>query len=566
MKSLSLSVIIPTYNRKDVLSRSLSALFSQTYKGEYEIIVINDGSTDGTEKEMKRIMKNAPVSLKYFRQKNKGAAAARNVGIKNAEGKILLFIGDDIIPTPNLLEEHINYHNRYPEKNKAVSGYVTWHPDLEVTPFMWWLENGGPQFSYNDITTTDGEIDCTYFCSSNISLKRKFLLSGGLFNEDFPYASYEDTELRYRLEEKGLKIIYNPNAVGYHFHPISISSYCKERQLKKGISEVILCTKNLRFRHKFDADVEYYKKLFSLNYSSEKMEKLIKIIRKRELSLERDSPKLHSLYKVLTDFYSLKGSFLKFKEIVPNFDLIQKLCSEAIKAEKRSDHKRTIQLYRKIISFCPNFLPVRFMLAKVLENISRYDQAILEYKEILGKEPRQSNVLIQLGAIHSQQGKFKEAEEELKKALSLEPPDRNIKANILTALGNLYSQQQKFKEAEEKLKEALSLEPPDGNIVIFIHYAMGSNYEREESLNKAKEEFEKLAKETSSFANKNRFVGGVHFHLGCIYRSLGEKERAIREFENCLKLIPDHRKAREIMRHLLKEGLGNLCFHHMRRY
>jgi len=149
-------------------------------------------------------------------------------------------------------------------------------------------------------------------------------------------------------------------------------------------------------------------------------------------------------------------------------------------------------------------------------------------------------VNFELGNLYLRRGEFKKAENELKKALSLEPPDRNIKVNILITLGNVYSQQQKYREAEEALRDALSLNLPNR---ISIYYALGSNYERQGRLNEAIERFNYMIVNSGSLSIK--FAGGAHFHLGCIYKELGKKKEAKHHFEECLKVIPEHKKARE---------------------
>lgn len=246
MKNLFLSVIIPTFNRKNLLRKCLNALFSQVYpKSDYEVIIIDDGSTDDTEELVKSLLNNSPCILRYFKQENKGPAAARNVGIKNAKGEIILFIGDDIIATPTLLEEHFKWHQQYPDDKVAVLGYVTWSPEIEVTPFMKWLENEGLQFSYYKIMDKielDPDSLYNYFYTSNISLKRNFLINGGLFDEIFPYAAYEDIELGYRLQQKGLKLFFNKFATGYHHHFMSLEDACR-RMIKVGESYLILLKK-----------------------------------------------------------------------------------------------------------------------------------------------------------------------------------------------------------------------------------------------------------------------------------------------------------------------------------
>ncbi|MDI6704267.1 MAG: hypothetical protein QME40_06335 [bacterium] len=239
-----------------------------------------------------------------------------------------------------MIEEHINYHNRYPEENKAVLGYVTWHPDLDVTPFMWWLENGGPQFSFNTIIEEKKE-DCEIFYTSNISLKHQFLLSNRLlFDEDFLYASHEDTEFWYRLKELNLKVIYNPNAVGYHMHQVVMSEYCRNRQIKEGISRILLYTKNFRFRQYFEVDIGYHEGVFCSEYLLQDMENLLEFVEKAELFLYMDSFKRYFFYELLVNFYSQKGALIKLKEIIPSFDFIKEKCFKAIKAKKRERLRR----------------------------------------------------------------------------------------------------------------------------------------------------------------------------------------------------------------------------------
>ena len=236
---VNISVIIPTFNRKEALDKCLKALACQDIAGEYEVIVIDDGSTDGTAELMQATRNNYPLSLQYYRQSHRGPAAARNYGIRKASGEILLFIGDDIIAgSPAFLHEHLSWHlDRYKEPEMAVLGYTTWSPELEISPYMQWLETGGAQFSYSSIGSGTFT-DFRRFYTSNISLKRMFL-GEDLFDEHFPYAAYEDNELGYRLARRGLRIVHNRQALAYHYHPIKLVNYCK-RAFLTGKSAVIL--------------------------------------------------------------------------------------------------------------------------------------------------------------------------------------------------------------------------------------------------------------------------------------------------------------------------------------
>lgn len=225
---ISLSVIIPTYNRSEILQECLLKLSQQTLSAsDYEILVINDGSTDDTHNIISRLQ--IKYELRYFQQPNRGPAAARNKGIKEAKGNILLFFGDDMLAESNLLGKHLVMHKDFDNPKESILGFIDWDPRLHCTSLMRYL-NRGPQFAYYRIKNLqDAGFD--YFYSSNISLKRNFLLENGLFDEDFKYAACEDTELGYRLEQKGLKIHFCKDAIAYHHHPVLLDDFLKRAEL-----------------------------------------------------------------------------------------------------------------------------------------------------------------------------------------------------------------------------------------------------------------------------------------------------------------------------------------------
>jgi glycosyltransferase involved in cell wall biosynthesis len=242
MDGTDLSVIVPTRNRSAVLRLCLERLLEQE-PGDlgYEVIVVDDGSEDDTGDVVSQMMSETERHLLYVRQAARGPAAARNAGVRSAQGTVVLFTGDDILASPWMVAEHIFAHRELAGDHVAVLGYVTWAREIEVTPFMTWLENGGPQFKYWAIE--DGEnVSYFHFYTCNISLKRRFLLEQGGFDEDFPYASYEDIELGRRLAGYGLRIVYRPDAVGYHWHPTSLEDAIA-RMRRVGASYVIYCRK-----------------------------------------------------------------------------------------------------------------------------------------------------------------------------------------------------------------------------------------------------------------------------------------------------------------------------------
>ncbi len=242
-KGIVWSVIIPTYNRADTLVKTLAALAAQRFPLEQcEVIIVDDGSSDRTDKVLAGEFGDYPFCVRVFTQEHKGPAAARNIGIRNARGELLLFLGDDIIADAELLEEHTRWHRQYPLESVGVLGFVTWAAHIRITPFMHWLENGGPQFHYGHLAGKT-EASWKYFYTANVSVKKDFLVRNEFFfDESFPYAAFEDSELAFRLSKHGFKLMFHCDARGYHDHPTTLEGACRRMEIL-GFSGQILAGK-----------------------------------------------------------------------------------------------------------------------------------------------------------------------------------------------------------------------------------------------------------------------------------------------------------------------------------
>jgi GT2 family glycosyltransferase len=228
MPSNSLSVIVPTYNREKVLEKALEAYLAQSSpQFIHELLVVDDGSTDGTGSMVQEFGRRSAFPIRYLRQPNKGPAAARNVGIREARSNLVLFTDSDIIPEPDLVEQHIKWHKDNPQITAAVLGYVTWPPEIKATPFMRWYGEEGALFAYRQLRGKR-EADFRFFYTCNLSLKTDFLRTCGQFDEDFKSASWEDTELGYRLHKAGLRLLYNPEAVAFHHQFFTFDEACRK--------------------------------------------------------------------------------------------------------------------------------------------------------------------------------------------------------------------------------------------------------------------------------------------------------------------------------------------------
>lgn len=213
-----ISIIIPTYKRSEHIKQCLEAISKQNrHLEDTEVIIIDDGGDAETQKYIQEKKETFPFEIKYLVQAKKGRSAARNLGIKNAKGEVIIFIGDDIVVTPDWLESHAKFHNEKPEKEHIAVGHITWHPKLPIDRYMTWLENGGPLLSFKGLQ--DGQrTDMWHFYTGNISLKKE-LIEQESFNEEIDLYGWEDIELGARLEKNhSMQIWYLKKALAYHNH------------------------------------------------------------------------------------------------------------------------------------------------------------------------------------------------------------------------------------------------------------------------------------------------------------------------------------------------------------
>jgi glycosyltransferase involved in cell wall biosynthesis len=236
------SVVIPTYNRLPMLLRVLDALEAQVDAPPFEIIVINDGSKDETDAVLSQ-----RKGITFRTQPNGGPGRARNHGVTLATGRIVIFIGDDTVPEPHFLAAHARIHAEAND-NPLVAGlgYTGWPKGERVTAFMDYINDFGLQFGYK-LIQHGTVVPYNFFYTSNISIDRE-LLAAHPFDTTFPSAAWEDIELAYRLDAKGLKIHYNAHAVTRHYHPMTVDSFAR-RQYTVGKSGAIFYRKHPELGH-----------------------------------------------------------------------------------------------------------------------------------------------------------------------------------------------------------------------------------------------------------------------------------------------------------------------------
>ena len=216
---MEISVIIPSFNRKFKLKQCLDSLFAQIYPKEaFEIIVIDDGSSDGTKDMLDELSKNNS-NLRYFVQENKGPASARNLGIKQSRAEIIGFTDSDCILDKNWVRLMVQAHNL--DKHIAAVGGVTEvdssNLKARVSQF---LSDGAIK------TVIDGKSETIFFPTCNVSFKREYIVDG--FNELFPLPAGEDLDFFWRLFKKGRRFSYDRNIKVFHNCHTGFYSFLKQ--------------------------------------------------------------------------------------------------------------------------------------------------------------------------------------------------------------------------------------------------------------------------------------------------------------------------------------------------
>ena len=212
-RAVKYSVIVPAFNAEATLPLCLDALSRQTISEEmYEILVVDDGSSDGTAKVAQQF------KIRYFYQTNQGPAAARNLGAEAAAGEIILFTDADCIPAADWLEQMIS-----PFADPAVIGakgaYATKQKKL-IARFV--------QIEFEDRYDLLLQSRCIDMIDTySAAFRKDVFLKIGSFDRNFPKANNEDTELSYRLSAARYKMRFNRKALVLHHHPDELLTYLR---------------------------------------------------------------------------------------------------------------------------------------------------------------------------------------------------------------------------------------------------------------------------------------------------------------------------------------------------
>lgn len=208
------SVIIPAFNTEKYISQAIESVLNQTYQN-FELIVVNDGSTDRTEKVIKKYFNR----ISYIYQTNKGVAAARNVGISASKGEYIAFLDSDDIWLPEKLELQVDYLSTHLDTDLVYADYATFDNGGGILEENFALSRQLPRpsgYIFQELI-----LKCL-FQTNTVMLKRQILEKAGLFDERFLIGEDYDLWLRISAEHK---IGYLPKVLAkYRQHPSSITA------------------------------------------------------------------------------------------------------------------------------------------------------------------------------------------------------------------------------------------------------------------------------------------------------------------------------------------------------
>ena len=199
-----------TYNRRPILEKCLLALERQQACPEidrYEVVVVDDGSTDGTPDWLRGAAERFP-HVRLIEQSHGGPAEGRNRGVDHAYGDVIVFIDSDLVVTDSFLSCH------------ASSLVRSWEARGDRLCFTYGAVVNTANFEQPTAERHKlRDLSWAYFATGNVAIAKEVLQRAGLFDTGFRLYGWEDLELGERLRRMGVQLIKCPAAVGYHWHP-----------------------------------------------------------------------------------------------------------------------------------------------------------------------------------------------------------------------------------------------------------------------------------------------------------------------------------------------------------
>ena len=240
MAPLQFSVVIPTYQRREVILKAVASLAQQEFSGSFEVLVVVDGSEDGSAEALREL--GTPFPLTILEQPNHGAATARNHGAAHARGEILLFLDDDMISHPSLLAEHDRSHRQGAD---VVLGQLPLHPESPVSILTFAVRDWADQRTHR-LSAPDAKLTLHDLLTGQLSIARETFKTVGGFDTSFTFGGSfgnEDIDFGYRLTLAGCKIVFNPKAISWQYYVVTPRRYLQQWR-QAGAADVAFARKH----------------------------------------------------------------------------------------------------------------------------------------------------------------------------------------------------------------------------------------------------------------------------------------------------------------------------------
>jgi glycosyltransferase involved in cell wall biosynthesis len=240
VSEICFSLVTPTFNRASTLQRMLQHLLTVDGIHGCEVIVIDDGSTDGTADVLTAFQQQVPNLLRVLTLTNGGPARARNAGVQAARNERILFIDDDVFPRPDMLRQH---WQMLESGYDGSQGLLLWHQEIAMTPLIAYIDSRGSQFAFDQVTRPE-DLGGEHIYTGNFAVRRDLVLGVGgfqesLFDHKLAFSAFEDTVLGYAIKKSGARLALNRQAIADHLHHMTEQGYLRrEYNVGSGVAQL----------------------------------------------------------------------------------------------------------------------------------------------------------------------------------------------------------------------------------------------------------------------------------------------------------------------------------------
>lgn len=233
-----ISVIIPTYNRVEVLIKCLDSITNQNIGDDnFEVLIIDDCSQDQTQNFCEDYIATRKNVFYIRNSVNEGRVITRNNGIRSSKGELIFFLDNDLVVEPDFLKLHLDLYSKNADKKVAVVSNVTYQPEvLATTNFGHFIQSRA--IGYRPLREMKGieldDLPSNFFAGGGSSCKKEDVLAIGMFDKNLKKYGSEDELFGFKLKGIGAKIIFCEKAKVIHHDTNILPQYWKTKFIEQG--------------------------------------------------------------------------------------------------------------------------------------------------------------------------------------------------------------------------------------------------------------------------------------------------------------------------------------------